>query len=61
MRLLNTGTLRLEEIADDEEVAGKYAILSHTWGTDEVNYQDMVNGHETLLNSAAYRNKIENS
>ncbi|KAH9228063.1 hypothetical protein K456DRAFT_1775001 [Colletotrichum gloeosporioides 23] len=39
MLLLNTTTLRLEEIQDPSVV--KYAILSHTWGDDEVSFKDM--------------------
>jgi heterokaryon incompatibility protein (HET) len=36
MRLLNTTTLKLEEHFDDK--IPKYAILSHTWGDDEVTF-----------------------
>ncbi|KAF5586858.1 beta transducin [Fusarium pseudocircinatum] len=38
MRLLNTKTLQLESLEDESE---KYAILSHTWGTDEVLFSDI--------------------
>jgi len=45
MRLLNTTTLRVEqaksEIVANEKPPLKYAILSHTWGEDEVIFQDM--------------------
>ncbi|KAH8646637.1 heterokaryon incompatibility protein-domain-containing protein, partial [Xylariales sp. PMI_506] len=40
MRLLNTKTLELIEVA--EEVAPEYAILSHTWGTNEASLQDIL-------------------
>ena len=42
MRLINTDTLQL---ADFSGVSRKpaYAILSHTWGDDEVSYQDFQN------------------
>ncbi|KAI1751552.1 hypothetical protein F4782DRAFT_504399 [Xylaria castorea] len=39
MRLINTQTLLLEEFVDDNVPA--YAILSHTWGRGEINFQDM--------------------
>ena len=39
MRLLNTKKLVLEDFFEDATPA--YAILSHTWETDEVTYQNM--------------------
>jgi hypothetical protein len=42
MRLLHTETLRLENFSNP--VIPKYAILSHTWGNDEVLFEDMKNG-----------------
>jgi hypothetical protein len=42
MRLLNVKTLTFEEFMNEKTIP-KYAILSHTWGTDEVTYQDMCN------------------
>jgi hypothetical protein len=43
MRLLNSKTLKFEEFLGE---AGRgippYAILSHTWGLDEVSYKDHV-------------------
>lgn len=42
MRLINVHTLRLEEFPG-AEVAPRYAILSHTWGTGEVSYLDFHN------------------
>ncbi|KXH39011.1 HET domain-containing protein [Colletotrichum salicis] len=44
MRLINVNSLRLEEFFDDS--IPKYAILSHTWGKDEVTYQDLCWLHE---------------
>ncbi|TEA17882.1 Vegetative incompatibility protein HET-E-1 [Colletotrichum sidae] len=38
MRLINTTTLQLEEFFDSDRPP--YAILSHTWGRDEVNFQE---------------------
>lgn len=46
MRLLNTRTLKFEEFLGE---AGKeippYAILSHTWGPEEVSYKDYVDNN----------------
>ncbi|KAB5572288.1 heterokaryon incompatibility [Coniochaeta sp. 2T2.1] len=42
MRLLNTHTLQLELFEGGPKLS--YAILSHTWGDDEVTYQDLVTG-----------------
>jgi hypothetical protein len=36
MWLLNVNTLTLEHFQDDRRVKGEYAILSHTWGDEEV-------------------------
>ena len=42
MKLLNVFTLQIEEFLDQQ--APQYAILSHTWGDEEVTYQDMQSG-----------------
>jgi len=42
MRLLNTRTLKLESF--NESDIPPYAILSHTWGDDEVLFRDVVSG-----------------
>lgn len=39
MRLLNTSTLELRNFYNDE--IPLYAILSHTWGEDEITFQDL--------------------
>jgi len=41
MRLIESQTLRFKEFQGDHDVP-PYAILSHTWGEDEVTYQDML-------------------
>ncbi|KAM0796000.1 heterokaryon incompatibility protein-domain-containing protein [Usnea florida] len=41
MRLLNTSTLKLHEFFDDD--IPEYAILSHTWGKEEVSFHDLQN------------------
>jgi hypothetical protein len=43
MRLINTTTLGLENFFGSK--FPKYAILSHTWDTEEVTYQDWSNLH----------------
>lgn len=40
MRLIDVRTLELQWFNDN--AIPKYAILSHTWGPDEVNYQEFV-------------------
>ena len=45
MRLLNTKTLNLEYFADSR-TRPLYAILSHTWGEDEVSFQEIVSCDE---------------
>ncbi|KAL8377504.1 hypothetical protein RB595_008265 [Gaeumannomyces hyphopodioides] len=47
MKLLNTQTLELEFFATEEKP--KYAILSHTWGSEEVLFEDVRNGKASLL------------
>ena len=39
MRLLNARTKKLEEFFDNE--IPPYAILSHTWGQNEVRFKDI--------------------
>src|SRR6201992_3721901 len=56
MRLLNVITLELEEFARVSRP--KYAILSHTWGTDEVSYQEMKHDRSASEKKAGFA-KIE--
>jgi hypothetical protein len=42
MRLINTRTWLFEEFIGQD--IPEYAILSHTWGADEVSYQDYISG-----------------
>ncbi|KAK0721696.1 heterokaryon incompatibility protein-domain-containing protein [Lasiosphaeria miniovina] len=46
MRLLNTQTLQLEYFATEHKP--EYAILSHTWGSEEVLFEDARNGKGSL-------------
>ncbi|OCL04269.1 HET-domain-containing protein [Glonium stellatum] len=52
MRLINTKTLELEEMMENEPV--EYAILSHTWGKEEVSYQDMLNCNDEIRERKGY-------
>jgi hypothetical protein len=52
MRLINTASLRLERFDDDTKIP-PYAILSHTWGSDEISlqqFQDAATGIEPVRN-----------
>jgi hypothetical protein len=63
MRLLNCQTIKLEDFLED--AVPKYAILSHTWGDEEVSFEDMRRmsvselgqirrgGYDKLVNSCA--------
>ena len=57
MRLLHTSTLELHEFYGD--VIPKYAILSHTWGEEEVSFQELQKARSVepsmLNNSKGYR------
>ncbi|KAI1205896.1 HET-domain-containing protein [Annulohypoxylon truncatum] len=55
MRLLNAHTRLLEEFFD-VDITPKYAILSHTWGKEEVTFQDLQS--EDYESKTGYR-KIE--
>ena len=51
MRLLNATDFVLHEFLDD--YAPPYAILSHTWGSDEVTFQD-ITGPDPPVNKAGF-------
>ena len=55
MLLIDTSTLRLEEIHDLQNC--RYAILSHTWEDDEVTYQEMMaeSRPASLMTKAGFR------
>jgi len=57
MRLINTQTLKLIEVFESD--AKPYAILSHTWGAEEVSFQEMQSGQPDI-NKEGYR-KIKDS
>lgn len=50
MHLINTKTLQLEEFKAE---APLYAILSHTWEEDEVDFQEFCSGQG--INKAGYQ------
>ncbi|KAM7196657.1 Heterokaryon incompatibility protein (HET) domain containing protein [Rhypophila sp. PSN 637] len=57
MRLINTGTLTMEEFNDASHIP-PYAILSHTWGTEEISYEAMMGsagGQTALVNKQGYK------
>ncbi|KAL8298630.1 hypothetical protein RB597_006618 [Gaeumannomyces tritici] len=57
MYLINTNTYRLREFQDLAEVP-PYAILSHTWGIDEVLFKDMQGDSNSTKAKNGYR-KVE--
>jgi hypothetical protein len=57
MRLIDTKTLKLTEVFEKD--AEPYAILSHTWGAEEVSFQEMQSGRPDT-NKEGWR-KIEAS
>lgn len=54
MRLLHAQTLEFEDFASPETTP-KYAILSHTWGDEEVTYEDMRVNRESAESKAGYQ------
>lgn len=54
MRLLNTSTFQFREFHSSK--VPHYAILSHTWGEEEVSFQDMQSGNGDKMTGFA---KIE--
>ncbi|EPE28942.1 hypothetical protein GLAREA_00100 [Glarea lozoyensis ATCC 20868] len=58
MWLLNTKTIQLTQFLDERK-APFYAILSHTWGNEEVSFQDIQNPDRRAISSKAGFQKIE--
>ncbi|KAJ4088284.1 hypothetical protein NW760_013213 [Fusarium oxysporum] len=46
MWFINTTTIALERADNIDILSTPYAILSHTWGEDEVTFEDMIDGRE---------------
>lgn len=55
MRLINTHSLKLEEYNNDD--APPYAILSHTWGNEEVSFEEMMKTSRTRTGAEKLRRK----
>ncbi|KAH8901906.1 HET-domain-containing protein [Coniochaeta sp. PMI_546] len=55
MRLLNTTTIELTEFVGE---VPPYAILSHTWGDEEVTFQDMTCNKQAAARKKGYYSKI---
>ena len=53
MWLINAKTLKLEHYMTDE-MTPPYAILSHTWGSAEVNFQEWIKESPTLQHKDGY-------
>lgn len=58
MRLINTHTMQLEE-HHFEDVIQEYAILSHTWGKQEVSYQEYIRQDESIRALEAYQKIVK--
>lgn len=56
MRLLDTGTLKLKEFFDSN--TPPYAILSHTWGNEEISFLEMQNHDEGIRAKAGFKKII---
>ncbi|KAF1841646.1 HET-domain-containing protein, partial [Cucurbitaria berberidis CBS 394.84] len=55
MRLINATTLKLHSFIDDSQHP-KYAILSHTWGSEEVTFEQLRNArHADLERMSGFR------
>jgi thermostable 8-oxoguanine DNA glycosylase len=53
MRLLNTISFELEEFFDSN--TPRYAILSHTWGNEEISFFEMQNQDEAIRQKAGFK------
>lgn len=58
MRLLNTSTLEVVEFVGDRSTPA-YAILSHTWGDDEVTFDDLKNNRSAAVRKKGYQKILE--
>jgi hypothetical protein len=53
MRLINATTLTVKEFVHDE--IPQYAILSHTWGVEEVSFQDISSLSDSVKSRAGFQ------
>ncbi|CAN8103128.1 unnamed protein product [Discula destructiva] len=56
MRLIKIDTLKLEEFMPND--IPPFAILSHTWGADEVSYAEMMNADRSIIRKKSGYQKI---
>jgi hypothetical protein len=54
MRLLRARTVSLEPFFDDRDLP-PYAVLSHTWGSDEVSFHEIQQSHAAIKSRAGYQ------
>jgi hypothetical protein len=54
MWLINTKTLELQYFVGETLLATEYAILSHWWSEEEVNFQEM----QSLKSNSEHRSKL---
>ena len=57
MRLLHTTTIKLSSFDDDDSIP-PYAILSHTWGSAEISFHDLLNYTKSKLKKSEGYRKI---
>jgi len=57
MRLLNTVAFELEEFFDSN--TPRYAILSHTWGNEEISFLEMQNRDEAIRHKAGFQKIVD--
>lgn len=56
MRLLNVHSLKLKEFGGEPgDSIPPYAILSHTWGRDEVSFREMAADHADLTGREGFQ------
>jgi hypothetical protein len=60
MRLLNTKTLKLETFVNHDQ-APPYAILSHTWGDEEVTLEDLSSKSLAYKSKRGWRKVVESA
>jgi hypothetical protein len=58
MWLLNVHSCTLHEFQGDQVPWNKYAILSHTWGDDEVTFRDLDERPDTARHKKGFK-KVE--
>ncbi|PMD63972.1 HET-domain-containing protein [Hyaloscypha bicolor E] len=60
MRLLNVHSLKLEEfVGEPGNGIPPYAILSHTWGREEVSFRDMTTDHGALAQREGFQKIVQ--